>query len=142
MRIPKFEDPINNEHDLVDRNITIFEYDWLFHSTKDYYYDLGTTKWKDVANTMVSAKGCWNETNICTEEPGSWQNMVKYWLHGNKTHAIIGNNLWETDLEIMVKENWWRSDKLEDGSNPYGALPTSRNWILNEVITLLYTDNI
>ena len=31
------------------------------------------------------------------------------------------------------RKNWWRSEELDYGSSPYTAVPTSRNWILNEV---------
>ena len=74
----------------------------------------------------------WNGT--CADTPGTWQYYIKYHLHGNKSHAIVKEYLSPKDLEVMPGvKNWWRSNKLELGINPYGGLMTSRNWILNEV---------
>ena len=57
------------------------------------------------------------------------------------TFYQVRSYLYPEDLEVMPdKRNWWRSKKLEFGSNPYSAVPTSRNWILNEVNFSLYTD--
>ena len=142
MRIPQPGDTINNVQDLLKHNVTIFEYDYLLESYRDWYLDLNISEWDHVANTMVPADySCYNGTRICAEVNGTWENFIKYKLHGNRTHAFIVGYLGVYELEVMPeKRNWWRSNKLEFGSNPYAGLLTSRNWILNEVNFLLYTD--
>ena len=132
MRIPQFE-PINTVQDLVNQNITIFEYDYWFNYSSEWYSDLNISEWKDVANTMVPA--AWINCNIsCADTNETYEFFIKHHLHGNKTHAFIKGYLFSSDLAVMPKKkNWWRSNKLEFGTNPHGAVPTSRNWILNEV---------
>ena len=119
----------------MNQNVTIFDNDWMFDYNREWYLDLNISEWKDVANTMVPADySCMNGTEICTYMNGTWEYFIKHHLHGNKTHAFISGLLWPEDLEIMPeKSSWWRSDKLEFGSNPYVGILTSRNWILNEV---------
>ena len=134
MKIPQFEDPINTVQDLVQRNITIFESNSNLVASKTSFLKLDSSDWEHIANTMIPTDyGCYNGTQICTELNGTWLNMIKYHLHGNKTHAFIYGYLYPDELEVMPKKNWWRSDKLEIGSNPYLGVITSRNWILNEV---------
>ena len=134
MKIPQFEDPIDNVTDLVERNITIFEYDYLFEAYRDVYHGVNISEWDHVANNMVPADySCWNGPLICAETNGTWHHFIKYHLHGNRTHAIVKGFLQNFELEIMPEKNWWRSKKLELGSNPYVGIITSRNWILNEV---------
>ena len=132
MRIPQF-DPINTVQDLVNQNITIFEYDYMFVDNRYFYLGRNTTEWDQVANNMVPA--AWIYCNIsCEDTDGTYEHFIKHHLHGNKTHAFIKGYLWKEDLEVVPeRNNWWRSNKLDFGINPYGAVPTSRNWILNEV---------
>ena len=40
MKIPQFEDPIKNVTDVVNRSITIFEKDYIFEISKDYYLNV------------------------------------------------------------------------------------------------------
>ena len=135
MRIPQHGPAINTIHDLVNQNITIFVEDYNFDNSRDFYLPLNTSEWDHVANTMVPADySCYNGTQICSGINGTWQYFIKHHLHGNKTHAFIFEYLYPEDFEVMPeKKYWWRSDKLEFGRNPYSAVPTSRNWILNEV---------
>ena len=138
MRIPQF-DPINTVQDLIYNNITIFEYDNMFDYMRDWYSNLNISEWDQVANTMVPA--AWIVCNIsCADTNGTYEYFIKYHLHGNKTHAIIRGRLFKVDLEVMPEmKNWWRSKKLEYAKNPYAAIPTSRNWILNEAKFLHYS---
>ena len=132
MKIPQFEDPINTVQNVVDNNITIFMEKRLFDNRKSFYFLQKTTQWDHVANRMVPAEVC--STNNCSNINGTYDFYVKHHLHGNKTHAIIRGILHQRDLKVMPeKKNWWRSNKLDYGKNPYGGLTTSRNWILNEV---------
>ena len=135
MKIPQYEDTIDNVTDLVEHNITLFEYDYLFEDYRDWYIEFGnTSEWDHVANTMVPAARCLNGTQICSHTNGTWQHFIKYHLHGNKTHAIVRGYLGYFEFEVMPDRNyWWRSKKLEYGLNPYAGVLTSRNWILNEV---------
>ena len=132
MKRPQFEDPINSVKDLVDRNITIFEYDDLFENMKDVFKQHNISEWDHVANTMVPGEGC--STNYCANKNGTYQYFIKHHLHGNNTHAFVKGYLFQTDLGVMPeKKNWWRSKKVLATTNPYDALMTSRKWILNEV---------
>ena len=146
MRISQFEDPIDTVLDLVKHNITIFTHQIYYDNHRDFYLRSNTSEWDHVAKTLVPAdSSCRSkyETEICAEKPGTWQYFVKNNLHGSKTHAIIKGYLSAIiDLEVMPeKKNWWRSNKLEYFSNPFGGLITSRNWILNEVKFLLQADS-
>ena len=90
---------------------------------------------------MVPADySCWNGTQICADINGTWEYFLKHHLHGNKTHAMVVGYLKPFELKMMPEKNWLRSEKIEYGLTPYGALMTSRHWILNEVKYLLYTD--
>ena len=131
MRIPQFENPINSVNDLVDQNGTIFIKDYLFDEYRRYYLLQNTSEWNHVANTLVKASwGCENETKLCIETNGTYEFMVKYYLHGNKTHAFIKASLNELDFEIMPEKNWWRSEKVLTAKwNPYFSVQTKRNWI-------------
>ena len=129
-------DAINNVQDLLKHNITIFEIDYYFENYRDWYLKKNISEWERVANTaMVPADySCMNGTQICADINGTWEYFIKHHLHGNKTHAFVRWYLEPYELEVMPeKSNWWRSDKLEFGSNPYSGIITSRNWILNEV---------
>ena len=78
MRIPQPGDTINNVHDLLKHNVTLFEIDYLFESYRDWYMDLNISEWDHVANTMVPADySCYNGTQICAEELGTWENFIK-----------------------------------------------------------------
>ena len=134
MRIPQY-DPINTVQDLVNQKVTIIEVNWLLAGYREYYLGLNISEWKDVANSMVPATwGCKSEAKICADINGTWAYFSKHHVHGNKTHAFIRGQLSMLDLKLIPqKNNWWRSDKLEYGSNPYAGVVTSRNWILNEV---------
>ena len=91
---------------------------------------------------MVPAEFCSHIPRLwCVEQPFKWDFYLKYYVHGNNTHAFIRGYLQPWELEIMTYKNWWRSNKLEYNYNPYGDVPTSRNWILNEVnfFQLLWT---
>ena len=135
MKIPQHEDPINSVQDLLKRNISIFKAHYLYVSQRNNYLRRNTTEWNYVANNMDSAYGlCTNGTLICADINGTYQYYVKHHLHGNKTHAVIRGFLFPSELDIMPeKKNWWRSEKIDDGKNPYSSIPTSRNWILKEV---------
>ena len=96
--------------------------------------------WKHVGSTMVSAGNCFGDD--CADKNGTFQHLIKYYVHGNKSHAFIQGYLFERDLEIIEEEKfWWRSEKVLVGkTNPYSGASTSRNWILNEVKFPFYTD--
>ena len=148
MKSPQFEDPINTVNDLVDQNIRIFEAssysssssyydDFFIDSSYDSYMARNTPEWDYVANTMVPADydcGYFFETQICAKYNGTWEHLIKYHLHGNKTHAFISGYLDPRELEVMPeKKNWWRSEKILTDTNPFMTVFTSRDWILNEV---------
>ena len=146
MKTPQFEDPINTVKDLVDQNITIFEYRHKFDDSRSFYLRENTSDWNHVANTMLPVGSYWccccNPDDFIT----SWQYYIKFHVHGNKTHAFLKGFLDEDDFEvkpvkgynsfILNKKSWWRSDKIEIGTNRYNADLSSRNWILNEVSLL------
>ena len=129
MKRPQFEDPIDTLKDLVDQNITIFEYDFLFNNLRSVYLSVNTSEWDSVAQTMVPAKVC----TYCFDTNGTYHFYMKHHVHGNRSHAFLKGYLFTEDKEVMDKENWWRSKKIAY-DNPYGGVMTSRNWILNEVI--------
>ena len=144
MKIPQFEDPINTVQDLVDHNITIFEYEYLFENQRNVYLNLKDEDWAKVVNNMVSAQQC----GYCYDTNGTYHFYIKHHVHGNKTHAFIKGYLFDEDIELMYynpktkrrlnmknfNKIWWRSHKvLNDDINTYGGIMTSRNWILNEV---------
>ena len=120
MKIPQFEDSINTVQDLLDNNITIFEYDYLFHSYKNWYFAfaLNNPDWNHLAETMVPANtSCWKGPEICADVNGTWAYYIKHHLHGKKTHAFIYASLDPYDLKVMPdKKNWWRSAKLREGA--------------------------
>ena len=134
----------------MNQNVTIFEYQQKFNDSRSFYLGVKSSGWDHVANTMVPVGSYW----CCCCNPDlenalttTWQYFIKYRVHGNKTHAFLKGFLTEDDLEVVKsfnsslieksyylnKKNWWRSDKIEIGSNPYNADISSRNWILNEV---------
>ena len=136
MKIPQIDDPINTVYDLVERKITIFEGAKYIDNRRDIFFSVNTTEWDYVAKTMVPADfNCYYST--CSDSVDiskTYHYFVKHHLHGNKTHAFIRGYLLHLDSELIPdKNNWWRSEKLDFGFYPYGALLTSRNWIFNEV---------
>ena len=132
MKIPQFENPINTVNDLIDRNITIFEYDYMFEPTKDGFLQQNSSEWDHVASTMNVGINCVNDN--CAEINGTYQYLIKHHVFGNMTHAFIKGYLYSSVQAVMPeKRNWWRSEKVLTTTNPYGGLQTSRNWILNEV---------
>ena len=107
----------------------------MFENYREFFFSVNNSDWDHVAKNMVPADyWCTNGATICSERPFTWEFYIKHYLHGNRTHAILKGYLTSYDLAVMPeKKSWWRSKKIEYGLNPYGAVLTSRNWILNEV---------
>ena len=132
MKTLQFEDPLNTVKDVVDQNITIFEYDFHYEASKSFYRQQSILEWDHVANNMVAVRGC--GVDYCANTNDTYQYMIKHHVFGNRTHAFIKGYLYRTDLGVMPeKKNWWRSEKVLTDDSPYTGLITSRKWILNEV---------
>ena len=142
MKSPQFEDPINTVKDLVERNITVFQYESALASTKRSYLHYNISEWSHVANNMIPARQCWG-TIECLMENGSYPNYIKYHVHGNRTHAFVKGYLWNSDLWAFPdKKKWWRSNMVISFINPYSSHITNRTWIFNEVCTFSSENNL
>ena len=138
MKLPQFEDPINNVKDIVDNNITVFTKLGAFFETMLLFET--ESEWQDnilnAGNKFVVAMNCDNPSvEICLQNNESYYYYIHQYVHADRTHAFVKEYLDHEDLKIVPeKKKWWRSEKVfADGRTPYRGLITSRDWILNEV---------
>ena len=122
MMRPRFEDPIDTAKDMVDNNITLFEHEYVYPSTKQYLLSLGqdVPEYKIIAENMISIEG------------RKWTSAVKKYIHESGTHAFMYGYLGYDELQIAPIEKWWKSSEVIP-ANSYGSFLSSRNWNLNEV---------
>ena len=62
---PMYEDPVNSVNDLVEKNITVFDYRGTANRTWIHLKSLQTTEWNTVADNMQAYEGCsygWDES--------------------------------------------------------------------------------
>ena len=122
MMRPRFEDPIDTAKDMMENNITVFEYQYYYSSWKQFLLSLDIPEYTFIAENMVSVKNS-DEYNY----------YVEHYIHGSGTHAFLDGNLGYNNLQIAPMEKWWKSSEIVPGLSPYGNYLSGRNWIMNEV---------
>ena len=55
---PMYEDPVNSVNDLVEKNITVFDYQRTANRTWIHLKSLQTTEWNTVADNMQAYEKC------------------------------------------------------------------------------------
>ena len=119
---PRFEDPIDTAQDLVDNNITVFDFEGLILQRKRALFEFNITEYTTIAENMVSVKD-WDE----------YYQFIDTNIMEAGTHAIMDGYISYSLRELYPMEKWWKSKEVIPLGNPYGTYSTNRKWIFLEV---------
>ena len=134
---PRYEDPIDTVKDMVEKNITVFEHWMRYASLKDSLLELNVPEYTIIAENMVSTGG-----DTVTEGWQTFKDWMVYYVGELGTHAVIRGAVDYVMNGHISSKGWWKSEETIPGRNSYAGFPTSRKWLLNEVIFYFYIPKI
>ena len=129
MMRPRFEKPVDTAQDMVDRNITLFEFWYYYPSRKDRLESLNIPEYSTIAENMILT----DENQYHYTE---YYHFVEKYIHEAGTHAIIMGYLDYYVLQVAPMHKWWKSSETVPLGMRHGGYITDRNWILNEEYAL------
>ena len=124
---PNFEDPLDTAKQLVEKNITL--YDWP-----------GAEIWKQfLLESSITEYNKLGENYIIAADMDHFNYITEHDVIGAGTHATMTSYLTPYDLflgenkEINSGRGWYRSKENAMPGDYFAGYLTNKKWILNEV---------
>ena len=117
---PNFEDPIGSAKQLVENNITLFEFP-------------GGEFWvRFLANSPIPEYQTLSKRLIIPNDNAHRWDLIENGTIGNGTHATMTNGLSNWDKSLG---RWWKGNLVE-GHYPYSGLISDKKWHLIEAFDI------
>lgn len=118
---PNYEKPLDYAKDLLDRDITLFTWDYG-HLWKQLLVESAIPDYRELGHGMV-----------ISDDWDHFYEIAETEVHDAGTHAMMSYVLFPNLKNQTRYGKWWRSKEKVSGESPFGSWLANKKWHMNDV---------